>query len=86
MVQFIPVPDELTEEATYKASVLELDDVTFRAFSPEYLVAVMVKTGRLKDFARAKMFLDQGRVDTVALQKLIERFDLESQWQKLMEF
>ena len=86
LVQFIPLPDELTEEASSNASVLELDGTRFRAFAPEYLVAIMLRTGRLKDFARAKMFVDQDRVDIDALKKLIGRFGLEQQWQKLTEF
>lgn len=85
LVQFIPIPDALTEEATSKANILELDGVKFPAFAPEYLVAVMLKTGRLKDLARAKMFLDQDRVEIDVLKKLIDRFKLEPQWQKLMQ-
>lgn len=86
LVQFIPFPDKLSEDAANNARILEIDDVTFRAFAPEYVVAVMLKTGRLKDFARAKMFVDQGTVDMDTLQELIERFELKEQWQKLIQF
>jgi hypothetical protein len=85
LVQFIPFTDELTEEATEMANVVDLGGMEIRAFSPEYLVAIMLKTGRAKDLARAKMFLDQRSVDLDALNILITRFNLERQWQRVTQ-
>ena len=85
LVQFIPFTDELTEEATYRASEADVAGVRFKAFSPEYLVAIMLKTSRGKDLLRAKMFVDQGAVSIQDLERLIERFDLGEQWRRLQK-
>jgi hypothetical protein len=73
----------LTEEAVENANVYDYEGVEVRAMMPEYLVAIMLKTGRTKDYARAKAFLEQGKVDVDSLSVLISRFELEEQWQKL---
>lgn len=85
LVQFIPFTDELTEEATKRANLVELEGIQFHALSPEYLVAIMLKLGRPKDLVRAKMFWDQKAVDFDALEGLIDRFNLEQQWQRVMQ-
>ncbi len=45
-VQFLPVFNDLTGEAVDKAIEFELEDTTIRVMSPEYLVAVILDTGR----------------------------------------
>jgi hypothetical protein len=85
LVQFIPFPDELTEEATNNADLLDLGGFSIRALSAEYLVAIMLKIHRPKDLVRAKMFWDQKAVDVAALKVLIGRYNLEAQWQRVME-
>jgi hypothetical protein len=81
-VQFLPVFDELTDEAVKRPDEVELNGVRVKVMKPEYLVAIMLKTGRLKDLARVKMFFDQKQVDEVKLKDLIARFELEEKWQR----
>ena len=81
-VQFLPVFDELTEEAVDNADHVDLNGVVVRVMTPEYLVAMMLKTGRLKDFARVKMFFDQEKVAGDKLTLLIDRFGLNEKWRK----
>ena len=47
----------------------------------EHLVAIMLKVGRLKDLARAQIFLAQGAVDQDVLLDIIKRHGLEAHWQ-----
>lgn len=84
MVQFIPFPDELTEEATRNADLVDLGGFRIPVVSAEYLVAIMLKIHRSKDLVRAKMFWDQKAVDTDSLMVLISRYGLEEQWQRVM--
>ncbi len=81
-VQFLPVFDDLIDEAVKFADNVDLNGVDVRVMAPEYLVAIMLKTGRLKDYARVKMFFDQKQVNEDKLQELIGRFNLEERWQK----
>jgi hypothetical protein len=85
LIQFVPFTSALTEEATERANVVEVGNIKLRVFSAEYLVAVMLETGRLKDLSRAKIFWDQGAVDVDELKILINRFKLEDKWQRLMQ-
>jgi hypothetical protein len=84
-VQFLPVFDELTDEAVVAADDVELNGEVIKVMKPEYLVAIMLKTGRLKDFARVKMFFDQRKVDEAKLNVLIDRFSLKEKWQKFQK-
>lgn len=81
-VQFLPVFDDLIDEAVNSANDVDLNGVNVRVMTPEHLVAIMLKTGRPKDFARVKMFLDQKKVDEKELANLVNRFGLEEKWRK----
>jgi len=82
-VQFLPIDEvPLLEEAVSNALNIDLEGTVVRVMSPEYLVAVMLNTGRHKDFARVKMFFDQKKVNEEELKILITRFRLEERWQK----
>src|ERR1044071_1761975 len=58
-VQFLPVFSPLTEEAVEKAQTIKYARVTTRIMRPEHLVAIMLNTGRTKDYLRISMFLEQ---------------------------
>jgi len=84
-VQFLPVASALDEEALEKAIELEIDPgvrppLRARCLRAEYLVAIAIKVGRLKDLARAQAFLQQKAVDLSALQKILLRHGLMDKW------
>ena len=79
-VQFIPVSNELEEEAYLNAAILEFDGEPVRVILAEHLVAIMLKTGRLKDRARVQMFLSQEAVDRELLEDILKRHGLEPEW------
>ena len=79
-VQFLPVSNPLEDEAYLNASDQRSDDVTVRVVQPEHLVAIMLRTGRLKDFARIQMFLSQDVVNSEVLEDILQRHDLDGKW------
>jgi hypothetical protein len=81
-VQFIPVSDALEEEAYLNATIFLLEGEPVRVALAEHLVAIMLKVGRLKDLARAQMFLAQGAVDRDVLLDIIKRHGLEANWEE----
>jgi hypothetical protein len=83
-VQFIPLPDALTEEAVMNADTVELGGFEIKVLSPEYLVAIMLQTHRPTDLARARIFWDQEKVDADGLRILIDRYNLDGQWQRVI--
>src|SRR5260370_33224902 len=55
-VQFLPATTQLEQEAYLNAETSSLDEVPVRVVSPEHWVTIMVRVGRVKDFARGSMF------------------------------
>jgi hypothetical protein len=47
---------------------------------PEHLVAIMLDTGRLKDYLRINMFLEAGAVNMRQLHAVLKRHDLTKKW------
>jgi hypothetical protein len=79
-VQFVPVSNALEEEAYLNATVQHFEGEPVRVMLAEHLVAIMLQTGRLKDFVRAQMFLSQQAVDEDVLLDIINRHGLEKPW------
>lgn len=79
-VQFIPVGNQLEEEAYNNAVVVEVDGEPVRVMLAEHLVAIMLKTARLKDLARVHMFLSQDAVDRELLMDIVKRHGLHTEW------
>lgn len=79
-VQFIPVTDPLAEEAYLNAETLDFEGEPVRVVLAEHLVAIMLRTGRPKDRARAEMFFSQKSVDSDLLVDIIKRHGLEKEW------
>src|SRR5215210_623349 len=79
-VQFLPVFNPLTEEAVEKALTIKYARVTTRIMRPEHLVAIMLDTGRPKDYLRISMCLEQGVVNMRSLNAVVRRHGLTKKW------
>src|SRR5215210_1549303 len=79
-VQFLPVFNPLTEEAVEKAQTIKYARVTTRIMRAEHLVAIMLDTGRIKDYLRISMFLEQRAVKMRQLQAVLKRHHLMKKW------
>ena len=79
-VQFLPVFNPLIEEAVEQAQTIKYAGVTTRIMRPEHLVAIMLDTGRLKDYLRITMFLEQGAIKMRSLNAVLKRHDLMRKW------
>jgi hypothetical protein len=80
-VQFLPSFSPLSNEAIDLAHTIEFDQVQSRIMLPEHLVAIMLATGRAKDYLRINMFLEQDAVDMEQLMSVLDRYDLLENWQ-----
>ncbi len=82
-VQFLPTGKRLLNEAVDEANEFELPDGTIvRVMSPEHLVAVMLQTGRLKDYLRIGLFLQHKVVNIEELEKLLAKYSLVEKWEQ----
>jgi hypothetical protein len=79
-VQFMPIANSLEREAYLNAQEKDVEGTSVRVVLPEHLVAIMLKVGRLKDLARAEMFLTQKEVDIDALEDILQRHGLMDRW------
>ena len=84
-MQFIPVSDALEEEAYLNAATLDFEGEPVRVVLAEHLVAIMFRTGRAKDFARAEMFFSQESIDTDIFLDIVRRHGLEERWRTFQE-
>lgn len=83
-VQFLPVFNPLNEEAVEQAREFDYQGVPVRVMSPEHLMAIMLQTGRSKDFVRIARFLDSQAFDEDAFKAVLTEHGLEKQWNALL--
>ena len=81
-VQFI-VGDGLGTEAITNAKVKIYKGTTVRIVSPEYLVALFLVAGRQKDKYKARMILDQAKIDKNKLLMILRKYRLISKYKLL---
>ncbi len=79
-VRFLPVFNPLIEEAVERAQTIKYARVMTRIMRPEHLVAIMLDTGRPKDYLRISMFLDEGAIDMRSLNAVLKRHGLAKKW------
>jgi hypothetical protein len=82
-VQFLPVFNPLNEEAVEQASDLDYEGIPVRVMSPEHLVAIMLQTGRPKDYVRVARFLEAEAFDLDSLTQTLKRHKLDKEWAAL---
>lgn len=79
-VQFLPVFNPLTDEAVSTARAIKFARVSTRIMRAEHLVAIMLDTGRTKDYLRINMFLEAGAVNLRSLKAVLKRHNLTEKW------
>ncbi|MDP4192601.1 MAG: hypothetical protein Q8858_13630 [Bacteroidota bacterium] len=84
-VQFLPVYKDLVKEAVENSLKINLYDVETYVIGPEYLVAIMLDTGRAKDKLRALQFYQEVQLDKDFLNKLLERYSLKVKLESLLQ-
>ena len=82
-VQFLPVYNPLNEEAVEQAREFDYQGVKVNVMSPEHLVAIMLQTGRSKDYVRIARFVEAEAFDAEALRGTLDRHNLKREWSKL---
>jgi len=84
-VQFLPVYNPLIEEAVEQAREVEYLQILVRVISAEHLVAIMLDTGRPKDYARIARFLELDGLDMASLTDILLRHNLKDKWEEKKE-
>ena len=79
-IQFLPVYDNLTEEALEQAVQIDFDSVPTRVFTAEHLAAIMLNTGWPKDHARLVQFFEFDAVNRATLESIIDQHGLNTKW------
>ena len=81
-VQFLPAYDPLLQEALVQARSFDYEGVETKVMLAEYLAAICVKTGRLKDKLRVQMLqLSRGFSESQFL-GLLSTFNLKERFEK----
>ncbi len=80
-VDFIPV-DALEKEAVENAKETEYEGVKTKVITPEYLIALFLKTGRDKDVRKIEMLLEQAEIDMEKLDEILPKHRLAGKFVK----
>jgi hypothetical protein len=57
-----------------------VEEIPTYVTSAEHLVAIALRTGRIKDYNRILQFLEQGTLNLSRLEEILCRHRLESKW------
>lgn len=79
-VQFLESSTPLWQDAVAEAKNVEFEGLYVRVISPEYLAAMMVETGRSKDWIRLADFFESNAIDLKIFESLIQTHGLAAKW------
>ena len=85
LVQFIPAFQEVQKEALNAAVAVTYGNAQTRIFSPEYLAAELLRSGRPKDHVRVIALLESGKLDQELFHEIIEHHGLTEKWATLVK-
>jgi len=83
-VQFLPIFNPLLEEAHRQAVKIAFHDVPTQIMQAVHLMAIMVQTGRPKDYSRLLQFIEADVVDISALELVLARHGLSEKWKNFL--
>lgn len=81
-VQFLPATTELELEGLNAGVQAETEDVKTWVMTAEHLVAICLKTGRAKDYARIVQFIEFDAVNVAKLRDILARHGLSVKWEQ----
>jgi hypothetical protein len=81
-VQFVPLFNELTEQALAAAETADFEGEPFRVVDPVYLAVIALATGRAKDFTRVLALLDAGAVTREQVAAVAARHGFADAWNR----
>ncbi len=81
-VQFLPAETPLLREAVENGREIGFAGEPARVMTAEYLMAIALRTGRGKDFARLVTFVEAAVADQTILREILERHGLSSAWRR----
>ena len=82
LVQFIPAGESTQEEALLNAHNVRYGNTETKIFSPEYLAAELLRSGRLKDYVRVEALIQSGKMDMDVFHEIVRRHNLSEKWKK----
>ncbi len=82
-VQFIPVYNDLIRDAVRNAVQKNYRNIPSRIVGPEYLMAIMVQTGRPKDRYRCIKFMEETKISETVLSAILEKHHLTEKFLEL---
>ena len=82
-VQFLPVFNELIDEAVNEAAEKKYKGINTKVMKVEYLIAIMLQTYRPKDKERVLKALNEAEIDWKLLGKILEKFNLKKTFAKI---
>ena len=86
-VQFLVPYNLLVEEAVRSAIEVPFEDVMIRLPTLEYLMSIMLQTGRGKDKARLEdIILGEDRYDRSEFERILEKFGLVEKWDRVQRW
>ncbi len=83
-VQFLPPTTNLVQEALDNSVKKSFGDISTYVFQYEYLLAIMMETGRAKDKARIALALESAQPDKIKLEDILRRHKLLDKWSKMI--
>lgn len=78
----VPVVEK---EAVQHAQVTEFERIETKVITPEYLVALLLKTWRDKDMREIEMLLKQARIDKKRLDEILTQYHLTGKFSKFQK-
>lgn len=84
-VQFLPVYNNLVQEAVKEAVVKKVGKTPVRVVSLEHLMAIALQTGRAKDKGRILQLFEEKKYNTHRLEDILKRHDLLTSWRGIIE-
>jgi hypothetical protein len=84
-VEFLPTYDDVTEEALDMAIKKKLYHTDVNVFRPEHIIAIALKTGRSKDYAKIDLLIEQTKINMPGLFDVLSKFNLLIEWNKYNE-
>jgi hypothetical protein len=84
-VQFIPVYNDLVEEAVQYSVEVKYGRIKTRILGLEYLIAVMLQTYRPKDRERLVKVFEEAKIDLKLLPKILKKYELHDKYVRFKE-